>query len=419
MARRCSQGAGASFDFLGCEVGWLRAEHPVAPALLAGLPSVEACFDFLGCEVVVLRRRVVPLDRTRAVAHILLRLQPGVRGLPGEGGFLALELVGSHRAVIWPAPALLAGVASTTSFDFLFYEVDVAPALLAGFDFLGCEVDVAPALLAGVAFVDASFDFLGCEVDVAPALLAGLPFADAALSRDDLRPGLAMATGPTRKRLAGGRTALNILSRCSGAALYRAAAAADDLGAARGWHGSLAVYLSGSGKRLAGDRAALDILSRCSGVALYKPSGSGNQPPRKQPLDGFRTGVRPLWVGLGRILVDGLCAHIVACLFLPCPNVDEELSFLTVMGPLRLRDNLNRCLVYNSREIGRPLCTAHMRVDLRLVLTFSDEVGLQLLDQVRAPPDFIHHEALLVLRKLTGELFPCIPLQSGDRALHQ
>lgn len=91
----------------------------------------------------------------------------------------------------------------------------------------------APGVLAGLPFVDAVFEFLGCEVEWLREEGATISAAEAA----DRTP-VATVTGPTRKLLAGERTALNILSRCSGVAT--ATRAAVDLGAAHGWHGSVA-----------------------------------------------------------------------------------------------------------------------------------------------------------------------------------
>lgn len=91
----------------------------------------------------------------------------------------------------------------------------------------------APGVLAGLPFVDAVFEFLGCEVE-------WLREEGSVISGDDAtaKVPVAIVTGPTRKLLIGERTALNILSRCSGVATATQAAVA--MAAAHGWHGSVA-----------------------------------------------------------------------------------------------------------------------------------------------------------------------------------
>ena len=91
----------------------------------------------------------------------------------------------------------------------------------------------APGVLAGVPFVDAVFEVLGCEVEWQREEGSIITAEDAAAKLP-----VAIVTGPTRKLLIGERTALNILSRCSGVAT--ATSAAVELGKAAGWHGSVA-----------------------------------------------------------------------------------------------------------------------------------------------------------------------------------
>lgn len=121
----------------------------------------------------------------------------------------------------------------------------------------------APCIFAGKPFFERTFALLGCTVQWKENLLEGMKFLS---SKEDesSKVLLATVTGPVHALLRGERTALNILSRCSGVAT--AAAQAVQVARDLGWMG----HVSGTRKTTPGFRVVEKYGLLVGGAATHR-----------------------------------------------------------------------------------------------------------------------------------------------------